>query len=473
MQATQFRSNRSIFVPRDSGSPKDGLMSHISSLGRLGRLDFERFDVAGEVIFKVEGDLLPTSREDEEARVATLAHALKVLGDATDAAEFMRCLNAICDGGDALSRQAAASHYYREIGARGTAGVLKEMALLAMQLGQLGAAEIISEEVVELSGAAADLDSRSVLALRAEERSERGGSLFERELESVARLVGGRRKASRPARDDFAAMVDDLEAGGASVEELDAAFETLEALDQYDENGAIIFMSGHERTTPCGRLESELSAEDIPEQAQHLAADVCRHYANGVGVEAIWDDVDAQLEVIFPVKGRAAGGGRFYSHANRELQALTREVLAAVLADCRADAHLNALRHGKGYREFHKAVRRATDTKEVGEVMKRAYEERQRGALPLKHFTILTTAAHLQRARLESARLSRSAHALLREIAGASDGKLRYLRWAMYGANQPRHVIHTLPAQERARVWNALKARRGSAGVAAGVPQAA
>ena len=51
---------------------------------------------AGEVIYSVEGDSTPTSQQDEEARIATLAHALKKLGNPEDAAEFMRCLNPIC-----------------------------------------------------------------------------------------------------------------------------------------------------------------------------------------------------------------------------------------------------------------------------------------------------------------------------------------------------------------------------------------
>ena len=101
----------------------------------------------------------------------------------------------------------------------------------------------------------------------------------------------------------------------------------------------------------------------------------------------------------------------------------------------------------------------ATDTKQVGEIMKRAYEARQSGALPLKHFTTLNTAAQLQRIRLKSARLSKTATALLNEIARASDGKLRFLRWAMYGNNQPQHPIQRIPSQEREVVWEAIKNR--------------
>jgi len=67
-------------------------------------LDFERFAVAGEVFYTIEGDSAPTSQQDEEARIATLAYALKKPGSPEDAAEFMRRLNAICEEGDACYR---------------------------------------------------------------------------------------------------------------------------------------------------------------------------------------------------------------------------------------------------------------------------------------------------------------------------------------------------------------------------------
>src|SRR5215813_226613 len=134
MLTTNTRSNRYIFIPPDSGSPRNGLFTHISRLGQIARLDFERFNLAGDVIFKVEGDAFPTSQEDEEARIASLAYAIKKLGNETDAAEFIRLLNSICDDGDARSRQTTASYYYREMAELSVNLVLKEMALLAMQL---------------------------------------------------------------------------------------------------------------------------------------------------------------------------------------------------------------------------------------------------------------------------------------------------------------------------------------------------
>ena len=53
MFATNTRTNHSIFLPVDTGSPRDGVMQHISRLGSLARLDFERCSVAGDIIFAV------------------------------------------------------------------------------------------------------------------------------------------------------------------------------------------------------------------------------------------------------------------------------------------------------------------------------------------------------------------------------------------------------------------------------------
>ncbi len=460
MQIVKFRSNRSIFIPQESASPRNGVFEHISGLGQLARLDFEHFNVAGEVIFKVEGDATPTAQQDEEARIGSLAYALKKLGNEIDAAEFTRCLNVICEGGDARYRQTTASHYYREVSERGVGVALKEMALMAMHLERLDNPNgvVIEEDIVDL-GCAIGCDSNTLLAERSEKRMESRRSLFDQEVEAITRLVRNGRRCSGFNQDDFTRWVNELEESGARVEELDAAFEALEAMDQYDESGAIIVMSSHERTTACGRVDQEFVEEDLPERAKHLAGDLRRAYANGVAIEAIWDDINAELDVIFPIKGKTENGGRFYSHANRELQSLAREILEAILADSQADFHLTALRTNKSYRAFHKAVRSATDTKQVGEIMKRAYEARQSGALPLKHFTTLNTAAQLQRVRLKSARLSKTATALLNEIASASNGKLRFLRWAMYGNNQPQHPVHQVTSQEREVVWEALKSR--------------
>ena len=77
---TAARSNHTIFVPENNGSPNNDLFKHISKLGSIARLDFERCSVAGEVIYTIEGDVSPIGQQDEEARIGTLAYAIKKLG---------------------------------------------------------------------------------------------------------------------------------------------------------------------------------------------------------------------------------------------------------------------------------------------------------------------------------------------------------------------------------------------------------
>jgi hypothetical protein len=134
--------------------------------------------------------------------------------------------------------------------------------------------------------------------------------------------------------------------------------------------------------------------------------------------------------------------------------------LEAILSECQQDFHLTALRYHPAYRQFHKTIRGAQDARRISETMKRAYEARQAGTLPLKHFTALKTVAELQRERLGSQQLSTKAFRLVQEIQSASEARLRYFSWAFYGTNQPAHVIHALPVQEQARVWATLKTRK-------------
>ena len=237
--------------------------------------------------------------------------------------------------------------------------------------------------------------------------------MFEQELDSVKRLVSGNRSASATRPDEFENFLDQMIADGFEGDDLASRVESFENLMQYDESGAIVVMSAHERTIACGHVDSELTADDLPARAQYLAAELRREYAAGKRMEELWDDINTQIEVLYPVSGKTESGGRFYSHANRELQSLCREVLEAILADCQSDFHLTALRTNRTYREFHQAIRGAKDTKVIGETMKAAFQAREIGALPLKHFTALTTASKLQREQLELARPSKNANTLL------------------------------------------------------------
>jgi len=124
------------------------------------------------------------------------------------------------------------------------------------------------------------------------------------------------------------------------------------------------------------------------------------------------------------------------------------------------------MRNNGSYRRFYSRIRRATDTRAIGELMKQANEARQDGSLSIKHFIALNTATDNQRERLLSAPLSATAYKLIDEIVAASEKKLGYLGWAMYGDNNPSHPIHKLNSCEQTRaweIWNGCKEREPSA----------
>ena len=82
--------------------------------------------------------------------------------------------------------------------------------------------------------------------------------------------------------------------------------------------------------------------------------------------------------------------------------------------------------------------------------------------MSVKHFIALNTAADNQRERLLSAPLSATAYRLIEEIVTASEKKLGYLGWAMYGDNVPSHPNHTLNSCEQTRVWEVMTARKAA-----------
>jgi hypothetical protein len=210
-------------------------------------------------------------------------------------------------------------------------------------------------------------------------------------------------------------------------------------------------------------VDHEFTADDLPEQARFLAGDLLLAYASGEGVEEIWDDLNSRLDALFPVMGSTAEGARFFSRANIDLQRVTRGMLEGILEDCFGDHHLTAMRNNRSYRRFYAGIRRATDTKAIGALMKQAYDARQSDDLSVKHFIALNTAADNQRERLLSAPLSATDYRLIEEIVTASEKKLGYLGWTMYGDNDPLHPVHRLNSQEQTRVWEVITARKATA----------
>ena len=134
-------------------------------------------------------------------------------------------------------------------------------------------------------------------------------------------------------------------------------------------------------------------------------------------------------------------------------------VLHILLEQTERDFHLSSLRRKHVYQSIYLQIRRAQDTtvlSQTAEIARRAKDEKR---LTLKEYTALSTVAKSQFARLSDARPSATLYHLEKEIAAADSRKIGYLKWAMYGANQPAHPVHGLPRQEVQRAWAALKNR--------------
>lgn len=134
-------------------------------------------------------------------------------------------------------------------------------------------------------------------------------------------------------------------------------------------------------------------------------------------------------------------------------------ILHILLEQTERDFHLSALRRNHVYQSIYLQIRRAKDTAvltQTAEIARRAKDEKR---LSLKEYTALSTVAKSQFARLNDARPSQALYRLEKEIAAADSRKIGYLKWAMYGANQPAHPVHGLPRQEVQRAWAALKNR--------------
>jgi hypothetical protein len=135
------------------------------------------------------------------------------------------------------------------------------------------------------------------------------------------------------------------------------------------------------------------------------------------------------------------------------------QILHILLEQMQKDFHLTALRRNEVYQTIFLAIRGTTDTAALAQTGATARTAKDERRLSLKEYTALVTAAKTQFARLSNARPSMPLYKLLREINRADVRKIGYLKWAMYGQNQPAHPVHSLPKQEVAAAWNALKAR--------------
>lgn len=259
--------------------------------------------------FAARLNLRPTADErhtnhSQEVKIAAPEYAARRLGNAEDAAEFVRCLRLIA-GADAsaLYTQQLASHYYAEAKRRPANEVLKEMALLGLKLSAVtatneqlefadeeaalmfdddaGDAELFAHEAEQLSPS--ECRSRWFeYAARVLGEAEAREHVFADELRAQTRSIY-RKQAGGFADDEFAEHMGDLSAATADDDEFGALLDSFErAYEQYDEGAVVsLHMTDGERKIACGDLDEDTDADSLPECVRHLADELCDLYTSG------------------------------------------------------------------------------------------------------------------------------------------------------------------------------------------------
>ena len=263
------------FRPEDSGSPQQDWCKHLQAHPRYRR-ELEEFAVLGETVLRIADGI--EAAPIDKVKILSLEYAVKVLGDETDAKEFVRCVKAIASpDSSGYELEQIASFYYGEIRRRSVAEVLKEMGLLGMQMEAVVAT--INEREIEIIETETE-EPKLTVADQRRIRTAQEKSLplpaptpnFDDEMTAVKRRVG-QSKATKLTRDEF----EDFYLGdeGKSCEELDAGFMSFEKLEQYDENGIVGFsMSGGQHTIVVYEFDWEVDASYLPHHARELAKEM-------------------------------------------------------------------------------------------------------------------------------------------------------------------------------------------------------
>lgn len=499
-----------VFRPVDMGSPQQDWARHLAD-NPLHRRELEEFAVLGDTVVRFADGVEP--EPIEKVKLLSLSFAVNALGDETDAMEFVRCVKAIAspDAGQFELEQIAA-HYLREIRRRGSVSeVLKEMGMLGLHLRSV--TSLIAEREIECFERDASDELKLTVAdqRRAREIARAQPSLpdpspnFDEELSFIEKKIR-RSSATRLGTNDFADFY--LSDDGKSIDELDADYAAYSRLEQYDENGLIggASLDDGRRVVVMFDFPAEIDASYLPESARPLLAGemlqlFVGHKLGGVAAacarremladkfipvvdpgclkdsERPFSDAEFEewlgmkLDALYPrrtlrtVRRLAVDmQGRSFEfesavEVNPEFEEMSyvAAVCRRIWANFRADFHLRSLRR-EVYQETHRAIRATTDTADLAQVKKRAYSLfKEEGALTLKEFTALNTAARSQEARLSSV-VSRLAAQTLSDIGKASANRLRFLKFHLY--NDAR--IAALTRQEKQRLWDAVRAREAA-----------
>lgn len=512
------------FSPLETGSPMQDWCAH---LGRnpLRRRELEEFAILGDVVVRIADELEPEPLD--RVKIMSLEYAMRVLGDESDAREFVHCVKAIAspDAGQFEFGQIAA-YYYGEIRRRGTAEVLKDMGLLGMQMSAVTSTiaerEISAEESGPIEQKLTVADQRRVREI-AKNRPPLPSRtpVFDDELKYVLQRVG-RQKVSRMIADEFEQFY--LSDEGKSIDELDRDFLTFENIEQYDENGVVGFMmNGGQRSVVVFDFDCEVDASCLPLEAKSIASELGRLFVgHSLGGDAVrnarsliaaveaernewaafstgkvrsaqpatlpnegssrpfsdyeFDEwLGVKLDMLYSQRVtrsvrriRSYGRGRTFEYMVDQEVNPDHEEMQYVASVCRIiwnrqyeDFHLRSLRH-QAYQELYVSLRDTVDSADVADLKKQAYAAyKERQQLSLKEFTSLNTVAKSQEVRLRD-RISPLTRKWLQTIAGASAGKLRFLKFSLY--NDPE--AKAIKRQEKQRLWDAVRSREAELKVA-------
>jgi hypothetical protein len=257
-----------------SGSPMNDWARHLSS-HQLFRRELEENSVlGGSVVVRVaEGDETPAL---ERVKILSLTYATRVFGNSEDAKEFVRCVKSIADPQAAqYELEQIASHYYRECRqGRNVSDVLKEMALLGMELTRVTASvNDLEIETTETEVGEIKLTERDEKRVRQAQKNlpplATPTPNFNAEMEFVRKKLS-RGTITKAAQDEFAAFY--LSDEGKTLDELDDDFRRFDAHEQFDEDGLLsLRMSGSQHTEVVLELDGEITAEYLPTDVQPLA----------------------------------------------------------------------------------------------------------------------------------------------------------------------------------------------------------
>lgn len=296
LQHTNSLTNREIFVPASTGAPRYDLYTHLSNLPQSARRTFEEHAIVGNLIIRIEPDLETSNDEAAECKIVSIPYAERKFGNLEDAVEFIRCVKLIA-GSDAraFNLQSIASHYYMEAKSRSTGDVLKDMALLALQLSAVTATEderlfddpyetethldFVNDVPLSESERRAEFFALAARVL-GETEDVTHANIFDVECRAVSKF---RSHASGFVTDEYAAYLFEQEAQASNADEVDALYEAFESVyEQYDEDHVVsLHMSDGEFVRVAGSLDDDTDAFSLPEEARHLARKMYDLYTNG------------------------------------------------------------------------------------------------------------------------------------------------------------------------------------------------